>query len=140
MACMSSIDYNYCMFLPTRSEECTKRCVEEVFSTVRVVSDFIIVFLLGCCHYLLNNVTRKLCCGLAHIATDSLFKPLVHLCFNGCCWPVISMLRHICEGGVVMLHPLLDFVRALVSMATGLVAACRPVQVNIHHKHNQPAV
>ena len=112
-----------------RSEEYSKRCVEEVFSAMRVVSDFLIAFILGCCHYLLHSITRKLCCGLAHICTDSLCKPLVHVCFNGCCWPLISMTSHICRGVVIAMSPFLELFRALFDMATGLVAACKPVQL-----------
>ena len=122
-----------------RSEEYAKRCVEEVFSTLRVGSDFLIVFLLGCCHYLMNSITRKLCCGLAHICTDSLFKPLVHVCFNGCCWPTLSMCRHICHGVVIALSPLLELLRRLTDMVVKLAAACRLVQVNIQHKHHSNA-
>ena len=123
----------------SRSELYAKRCTEEVFSTLRVVSDFIIAFLLGCCHYLLNTITRKLVCGMMHICADSLCKPLVHTCFNGYCWPMLSMCSHICKGGVVILTPLLDLLRAIVAMVTNCVAAFRPVHVNIGHKHHSNA-
>ena len=129
---------HYVHFL-CRSEEYAKRCVEEVFSTLRVGSDFLIVFLLGFCHYLMNSITRKLCCGLALICTDSLFKPLVHVCFNGCCWPTLSMCRHICHGVVIALSPLLELIRMLVDMAVKLAAACRLVNVNIQHKQHSNA-
>jgi hypothetical protein len=110
-----------------------------VFSTLRVVSDFIIAFLLGCFHYLLYTVARKLLCGMIHICADSVYKPLVHICFNGYCWPMISMCSHMCKGGVVILTPLLDLLRAVVAMVTNCVAAFRPVQVNIGHKHHSNA-
>ena len=57
---------------------------------MRIVSDFLIAVVLGSLHCVLNHVVRKLCCGLGHILSDALCKPLVTLCFNGLLWPLIA--------------------------------------------------
>ena len=116
----------------SRSEHCSERCSEEVFSSIRIVSDCIIHFFLSCLHYFLYHVTNKLCCGILHICTDSLFKPLVHLCFNGVCWPVLSLLTQVSKAITVIIQPLLGVVKTLISQLVHLAKACRLVQVNLN--------
>lgn len=118
-----------------RSDECAKRCSEEIFSTLRVGSNFVIAFLLGFINYLLHSVIRKLLCGLLLICLDSIYKPLVQICFNGCCWPLLSLSSQLSKGCVVVLTPLLDLLGRVIVMVTNCVAACRLVQVNNNHKH-----
>ena len=77
---------------------------------------------------------------MIHICSDSLYKPLVHICFNGFCWPMISQCSHMTKGCVVILTPLLDLLRAVVATVTKCVAAFRPIQVNTaSHKHHSNA-
>ena len=109
--------------------------MEEVCSALRLVSDFIIIIILGSAHCLLNHILRKLCCGLGRILTDSLFKPLVTLLFNGIAWPMVAACAQLSRGTVLVIGPLLEVVAVLMSWVVQLFRACR--LVNITNKSYQ---
>lgn len=119
----------YCCRCEVRSQ----RCVEEVCSSFRLVSDFIIAVILGSTHCLLQHVLRKLCCGLAHIASDALYKPLVTLCFNGFLWPLVAALVQLSRGGVLIVGPLLEVASVLMSWLVQIARVCRLVSITTRY-------
>jgi hypothetical protein len=112
-----------------RFEKRSQRCVEEFCSALRLVSDFLIAFILGSAHCLLNHVFRKLCCGLGQILSDSLCKPLVTTCFNGFLWPLMAAVVQISRGVVLIIGPLLEIVGVLMSWVVQIVRNCRLVAI-----------
>ncbi len=111
-------------------ERMSQRCVEEFFSSLRLISDFMIIFTLGLANCLLNHVLRKLCCGLGHILADSIYKPGVTLLFNGFMWPILSLWVQLSKGVVLVMGPLLEVVGVLMSWVVQVARACRLVTIS----------
>ncbi len=114
----------------------------ELCSTLRLASDLVIAVILGSTHCLLNHIIRKLCCGLGQVLSDSLYKPLLTLCFNGFLWPAVAALVQFSRGLVLVVGPCLEIVGVLMSWVVQAFRACRLVVVNNKtyqippHKHN----
>lgn len=104
--------------------------MEEVFSTLRMLTDFLIAVFLATAQFLLNHILRKLLCGLAHILADSILKPFLTLCFNGCAWPFITLFVQLSKGVVLIFGPLLELFGAVMTWCIHCARACRLVVVS----------
>ena len=106
---------------------------------MRIVSDFLITFTLGLLYYILYHVTRKLCCGAAHILTDSITTPLINTCFNGLLWPICSCLYQLVKALVLVLTPIVGLVGDLLTHVSNMLRAFRLVDLHFNSKtHHTP--
>ena len=128
--------YAYMRGVSIKWEKMSQRCTEEFFSALRLISDFLIIFILGSANCLFNHILRKLCCGLGHIISDSLYKPGVTLLFNGFMWPVISLCIQLSKGVVLVIGPLLEVVGVIMSWVVQVARACRLVTINNRNHHH----
>lgn len=112
-----------------KSERLSQRCSSEVFSVLRIASDWPIAFLLACLHYCLYHVARKLTCGVAHICSDALLKPFLQCCFNGLLWPLFSLAVQSSRACVLCCAPCLQCCGEGLRHCALLATACRLVEI-----------
>ena len=111
------------------------RGIEEVCSTLRLLTDLLLAIMLGSAHCLLNHVLKKLLCGLGYVFADSIFKPALTLCFNGFLWPFMATLVQLSKASVLVLGPCLDVVGVVFSWVVHALRACR--LINLTYKNYQ---
>ena len=121
-----------------RSEQLSQRCAAEVFSTLRVFTDFLLAFFLECLRYVTFHLIHKLCCGIVVVLSDSLLKPSTTECFNVLLWPLASCLWHTGRALKLCLGPCLEILASLVSQCVLVVRAFRLVEVNTRPRPSQP--
>ena len=122
------------MYISYRSEQFSKRCAEELFSTLRVVTDCLIAFLLACTQFILFHLIRKICCGLMVVVADSICKPTLTDVFNAILWPFCSCLWHVGRAVKVCLGPCLEVMGIVVSQCALLIRSFRLVEVSVNKR------
>eukprot|EP00731_Ephydatia_muelleri_P006078 Em0003g326a len=123
--------------IATRSEQKYRRCAAEVFSTLRIVSDCLIVFLLECVFYAAHHLCYKLVCGMAAMLADATCKPGIPACFNSALWPLYMLAWKMNRATKFCLGPCIDLLGAVATHCATVARACRLVQVDTHHKTEQ---
>ena len=116
----------------SRSEALSQRCAGELFSCLRVLTDFIIVFFLECLHYVLAHLLRKICCGLLLVISDALCKPTMADLFNAVWWPLCACLWQASRAVGLCLRPCFEVVGAGVAQCATLIRAFRLVEVQVN--------
>lgn len=120
-----------------RLEKVSQRCAAEVFSTLRVLTDFLLAFFLECLRYITYHLLHKLCCGIVVVLSDSLLKPSATECFNALLWPLASCLWHTGRALRLCLGPCFEILGALVSQCVLVVRAFRLVEINTRPRPSQ---
>jgi len=118
-------------------EKVSQRCAAEVFSTLRVLTDFLLAFFLECLRYITYHLLHKLCCGVVVVLSDSLLKPSATECFNALLWPLASCLWHTGRALRLCLGPCFEILGALVSQCVLVVRAFRLVEINTRPRPSQ---
>ncbi len=137
--------YCYCVYVcvtyyvsPCRAEELSQRCTQETISCIKIVSDFIINFTLGLVHLFLYHITRKLCCGLARIISDSVVKSGVDVSFNDILWPFCSCCYQLSKATTLTLTPFVDLVGTLLNHVANMCKAYRLIEIHYNNTATKP--
>lgn len=118
----------------TRAEKKYRRCAAELFSTLRIVSDCLIVFLLECAFYSVHHVCYKLFCGMATLVADAVCKPGIPACFNSVLWPLYMLAWKMNRSTKLCLGPCIELLGAIATHCATVARACRLVQVDTNRK------
>ncbi|XP_071830795.1 uncharacterized protein [Apostichopus japonicus] len=113
-----------------KSEKLVRRCISEVFSTLRIVADFFVILFLEFLRFLTFRIIGACLVGVVVIAGDFLLKPFLTSCFNSICQPVAAFSYNCCVACRTISLPLRDTLTALCTPCAMLLRAIRLVEVN----------
>ena len=123
------IVFLYTSFL-LRSEKWLHYFWQEVFSALRIVTDFIFIFLLELLRFVLLYIAFRLLGGLIIAIGDHFLKPFLALIFNSIVQPSFIFTRNVLMGVKNLLQPLMDISNNFIVQLGSLLRAFRLFELN----------
>ena len=117
-------------FISYRSEKWLHYFWQEVFSTIRIVTDFAFIFVLELLRFTFHYVLLRLLGGIIIVVGDHFLKPYLALLFNSVIQPSFIFTRNIFIGVRNLLQPLMDISSTFVAQLGSLLRAFRLFELN----------
>lgn len=116
--------------LADRSEKWLHYFWQEVFSALRIVTDFVFIFLLELLRFVLHYIAFRLLGGLIITIGDHFLKPLSALFFNSIVQPSFIFTRNVLMGLNNLLQPFMDIFNNFIAQLGSLLRAFRLFELN----------
>lgn len=119
------------MPLNFRVERYVRRMWQEVFSVLRILASFIVVFTTELIHFGTSFVLRPLLVGIIASFGNQLIKPLLASVFSMIIQPIFIFMWNIMSAIKNLLMPAIDILGSITSRLSILFASLRLVEVNL---------
>ena len=113
-------------FFP-RIETYTKRGIQELFGTLQILVDFVVIFIVELARFLFKQFGRKLLGGVIIVFGDSFLKPLLSVSFNNIIQPLFILVWNMMHVFRKLIEPVLLLTREIFSQFAMLLRSFRLV-------------
>jgi len=110
-----------------RIETYTKRGIQEVFGTLQILVDFVVIFVVELARFLFKQFGRKLLGGVIIVFGDSFLKPLLAVSFNNIIQPLFILVWNMMHVFRKLIEPALLLTREIFSQLAMLLRSLRLV-------------
>lgn len=113
-----------------RSEKWLHYFWQEIFSTVRIITDFAFIFVLELLRFIFHYVLLRLLGGIIIVIGDHFLKPYLALLFNSVIQPSFIFTRNVLIGVRNLLQPLMDISNTFIAQLGSLLRSFRLFELN----------
>lgn len=117
-----------------RSERLVRRLWQEVFGSIRLLCDFLVIFLVELFRFLLQTVFHRCVAASANLLSNHVVWPILSAIHNVLIQPLAVLLWLIGRGLGQLLSPVLDFLSRLSHILAVPLRAFRLVEVSYWRK------
>ncbi|XP_041471532.1 uncharacterized protein LOC121421014 [Lytechinus variegatus] len=120
----------YMTTIADKSELIFRRCAREIFATLRILVDFVLIFLLEGLRFLAYNIISALLVGVTTGFGDYFLRPVATAIFNGLCQPCAMFCFNVGVATRTSTRPFVDVLHNFLSVIAMVIRAFRLVEVN----------
>lgn len=113
-----------------RSEKWLRYMWQEAFSSLRIVTDFVFIFVLELLRFVLHYIALRFLGGVITVTGDHFLKPFLALLFNSIIQPTFIFTRNVFAGVKNLLQPLLEISNTSIAQAASFLRAFRLFELN----------
>ncbi|XP_071501446.1 uncharacterized protein [Diadema antillarum] len=120
----------YMTAVADKSERAVRRCAQEIFATLRILVDLILIFLLEGLRFFLYNVIGALLVGLTLGFGNYFLRPFAAALFNGLCQPIAMFFFNVGVATRTATQPFIEVLHKMLSVVAMVIRAFRLVEIN----------
>jgi len=119
-----------------KAEKYMQRCWQEIFGLLRILIDFVLIFLIELLKFISKSIVQKLLRGLTLCVGDLILKPLLSSIYNSLIQPVFVLLWNVFNGVRILLQPLLTVLNEALTPIANLLKAFRLFEYSNNNNNN----